>query len=215
MKYLKITLFTLFFSALLCLSALAAGEVDSQNSGMDELNVSSGTTITVKDIEGNTLQPDEYGVYPNSVKYTVEYTGAEAGKSYVIFVLDGKNTDGIPTEGNILYIDQVTADSTTVTFEVYPKNITSGGKIYITNYAASTLLQLASYVYYAPYTLGDVNDNGDITTYDALLALQISVDRPGFTDKQKLAADVNKNGEVTTYDALRILQYTVGRFDNF
>lgn len=216
MKYLKTALFMLIFAALLCVAALA----DSANTGMDELDVEAeGTSITVRDENNNVATADEFGVYPGGVRYTVTYSGAAAGNYYVIFVLDGKDSSSVPTEGNILYIDQAQADENgVVTFEAYPTNVTSGGRIYITNYdpQATGLLRLASYTYYyPPYTLGDVNNNSEITTYDALLALQISVGRPGFTERHILAADVNKSGEVTTYDALRILQYSVGRIEHF
>jgi hypothetical protein len=186
---------------------------------MDELDVEAeGTSITVRDEDNNVVTADEFGVYPGGVRYTVTYSGAAAGNYYVIFVLDGKDSSSVPTEGNILYIDQAQADENgVVTFEAYPTNVTSGGRIYITKYdpQATGLLRLASYTYYTPYTLGDVNNNGEITAYDALLALQISVGRPGFTERHILAADVNKSGEVTTFDALRILQYSVGRIEHF
>ncbi len=59
--------------------------------------------------------------------------------------------------------------------------------------------------------LGDVDQNGDITSYDALLALQAAVGKKELTESQKSAADIDKNGTVTTSDALKILQAAVGK----
>lgn len=64
---------------------------------------------------------------------------------------------------------------------------------------------------YAPaYTLGDVNDDGQITAADARLALRASVELEKLTETQTLAADTNKDGQITALDARTILRASVG-----
>jgi peptidoglycan hydrolase-like protein with peptidoglycan-binding domain len=65
------------------------------------------------------------------------------------------------------------------------------------------------------FVLGDVNHDGNITSIDALMALQAASGRITLTNLQKNAADVNIDGSVTTIDALKILQYSSGRITHF
>ena len=63
------------------------------------------------------------------------------------------------------------------------------------------------------YTLGDVNDDGEINTLDALRVLRVftgAIDPASLTEGQRLAADVNHDGEINTLDALRILRFFTG-----
>jgi large repetitive protein len=57
--------------------------------------------------------------------------------------------------------------------------------------------------------LGDVNNDGFITSYDASLVLLYVVGNTSFNDAQKVAADVNKDGSIGANDASRILMYCV------
>ncbi len=204
MKHLRIAFFALCFSVLLCLAALAADY--SENTGISGLAVADpGTTaVTVYMADGTTESvPDEFGVYPDGVRFKITYSAALPGKSYVIFVLKGGETT--PTEDTIMYIDQAEAAGSVVEFNVYPMSVVSGGKVYITE--AGGLLKLAEYGYYTPYTLGDVNNDGSINSLDALMALKIAAKLDTPTERQRLAADVTGDGSVSSTDALQILKY--------
>jgi hypothetical protein len=63
--------------------------------------------------------------------------------------------------------------------------------------------------------LGDVDNDGRITSSDALLALQASVGKINLNVGAMTAADVDRDGEITSSDALQILQYSVGKIDHF
>lgn len=66
-----------------------------------------------------------------------------------------------------------------------------------------------------PYTIGDVDDDGEVTVTDALAALRIAL---GITEPegyQAEAADVDKDGEVTVSDVLRILRVAAKIDDPF
>lgn len=58
--------------------------------------------------------------------------------------------------------------------------------------------------------IGDLDGNGEIDSYDALLMLQNVVGLNEFNDIQKIIADDNFNGEITADDALNVLLYASG-----
>ena len=62
---------------------------------------------------------------------------------------------------------------------------------------------------------GDVNEDGEITVYDARLVLQYIVGLIDLGTTQKQAADVNNNGNITALDAVLILQRVVGLIAEF
>lgn len=62
----------------------------------------------------------------------------------------------------------------------------------------------------APIKLGDVDFNGKISSYDALLTLEHSTQGITLNSNQLKAADVNKDNKVNSSDALYILQAVVG-----
>lgn len=59
--------------------------------------------------------------------------------------------------------------------------------------------------------LGDIDKDGTISAYDALLALEIVVEKIDPTPEQIKAGDVNKSGEIESMDALKILEYVTGK----
>ncbi|MBR3562013.1 MAG: dockerin type I repeat-containing protein [Oscillospiraceae bacterium] len=67
----------------------------------------------------------------------------------------------------------------------------------------------------ATYTLGDVNDDGEIDVSDASAILDHVVKRRILTGNDFFAADVTKDGGVDVSDASRILDYVVKRITSF
>ncbi len=63
------------------------------------------------------------------------------------------------------------------------------------------------------YNLGDVNDDGEINSTDALKTLESSVGKAKLSTAQYKAADVNKDGTVTATDALIIISISAGKAD--
>ena len=57
-----------------------------------------------------------------------------------------------------------------------------------------------------PYTVGDVDDDGEIGVTDALAALRIALGLAEPTGYQNITADVDGDGEITVSDVLRILR---------
>ena len=123
-----------------------------------------------------------------------------------------QSNDGVPTETNIVYIDQTEGGSGGVTFSVYPSGMVDGGTYYI--YVAgngTTRTAIASFTYYAPYPKGDINEDKRVNSTDALWALQIYAEsRKDISAAQRARADVNGDGRVNSTDALWILQAYAG-----
>lgn len=69
---------------------------------------------------------------------------------------------------------------------------------------------LDSYTYTAKHVQGDVDGNGSVTLYDALLALRCATGNLTPTSQQLRAADVDGDGSVSFEDVNNILQYYVG-----
>lgn len=216
-KLWKIFLLAGVLCAILCVGTLAA-----ENSGVYDVQTSTGYTLTPQtagksDISASsvTINNAEKQFYANAERFTL--TGPSTnGNQYLVLALSGDSD--VPTQDNIVYIDQIGAISTTVTFNVYPSALTSGAtyNVYMVGTGAGeSYKKVASFTYYAPYVLGDVDADGKINSSDALLTLQKSVDLVELTSLQILAADVNGDENVNSSDALEILQYSVQLIESF
>ena len=215
----KILLLAGIFGVLLCSGALAA-----DTEGMyDVTGVTprTGTGVAVTG-EAATIDGAEETLYAGAEKVTLTYDGAQDGSYYLVMALN--DATALPTESNIAYIDQKTADGGTVTFDVYPGKLEAGKTytVYLTSNdgVLDTMTEKGSFRYYVPYTLGDVDSNGKWTANDALYTLQIAVNRTTIriagsdvevTEAMRASADVDVNGKVTANDALKILQKAVGK----
>lgn len=219
-------------AALLCITALAETQQFTQG-GFYVTGKASGVTITPQTATGETVSSTSANVdgqegyesfYPGSVKMAVTYSGSIAAEeNYVVLLVEG---DALPTVDNaIYYIDQTTtASAGAITFNVYPMDIAEQKPLtlYITSDKAG-FETIAIPMGYAPagsyevqpYTLGDVNEDGGITSGDSLSVLRIVVKLDEPTDRQKLAADVNFNGTVDSGDSLKILRYVVKLIDSW
>ena len=177
--------------------------------------LAAGATVEIKDVAAN----GTVAFHPNSTtQLTVTKTDAQNGGMYLVLVLAGAEGDDgtplVPTESNILYINQTTADSSgSVTFDnVYPSAI-KDSTVYLSGTGLTGLTKMGFID--LNVTLGDVDGNSELEVYDALLVLQKGTGLITMTEEQELAADVNGDGSVDQYDALLILQKAVGLIENF
>ena len=215
----KILLLAGIFGVLLCGSALAADTAGMYD--VTGVTPKTGTGVAVTG-EAATIDGAEETLYAGAEKVTLTYDGAQDGSYYLVMALN--DATALPTESNIAYIDQKTADGGTVTFDVYPGKLEAGKTytVYLTSNdgVLDTMTEKGSFRYYVPYTLGDVDSNGKWTANDALYTLQIAVNRTTIriagsdvevTEAMRASADVDVNGKVTANDALKILQKAVGK----
>jgi len=205
----------------LCSGALAADNT-AKDPGIYGINTEAGCTLTPQTENSDVITPVSANVgedvddfYPNAVKAQVSFTGLTAGTQYLLLVLSGSSA--VPTEDNIVYIDQNAADAEgKLSFVIYPNAI---GKdtytVYLAAQGGTGLLPKATFTGYQSYKLGDVDDDGEFTATDALYALQMSVGNGTWTDTQKFAANVDGDQLITATDALFILQRSVGNRTSF
>lgn len=220
-RFLKPMLMVAVLSMLLCVSAFAANE-----SGLTAAKATgANVTFSYHDAEGTAVTTPttvaDKSVYGGAEKLGVTYSGAQNGAYYLILVTNTEIKSGTDlTAETIEYIDQKTADGTAVDFTVYQKTLAADTTYYV--YLASNAgdgmprTLIGTYEYYAAYTLGDVDSNGDIDVSDAATILDHVVKRIKLTGNAFLAADVaEEKGEINVSDASRILDYVVKRITTF
>ena len=217
-RLLRSLLLGAILSALLCVGALAA-DGEPVKGGIYNISENTDVTLTPKDASGSSIPAGtdtsiSGDYYANAVKLDVKASKLTEGNQYLLLVL---KEQGVPTEKNIVYIDQAAAQNGSVSFTAYPSALTKGTyHVYLvgggTAFAQS---QVASFEYDKKYTLGDVNDDGAIDSEDALMALQIFTKIITPTETQRLAADVNRDTTIDSEDALLILRYFVKQITSF
>ena len=151
------------------------------------------------------------GFYAGADTFELNCTGLTGAYSLVLLLDDNS---GVPTSGNIQYIDQVTVTDGEAKFTLKPKALKEGTyNIYIST-TDKALDKVASFQYGTkpPYTPGDVNCDGDIDVFDVSALLGYLAKKRTLTADGLLAADVaSPKGEIDVFDVSRILQYLVGK----
>lgn len=199
---------TCFFTV--CLLAVALSVTAFAEDGIQTPKVKSEFESTVSvDLKGTD-------------QATVTYSAAVNGKEYLVIVTEG---GGTPTEDNIVYIDQKTAGSNGVTFNVYPKLLTNAVySVRISSNASNgitVLTEVATFENKVSYKLGDVNNDGDINASDATRVLLHAAKKITLVDTQLLAANVTGDltgagqPNVNASDATRILLYVAKKITAF
>ena len=205
--------------AVLTLTALTAAAfatgTTTETLGAFNLKGSDGFVLTV---EGGT---GDGGFYANANKFKLTCTGLSGQYSLVLLLKeDAKQAEGTkgvptPTENNLQYIDQQNIAARKATFTLFPKSLERGVYNVYVSTDKVTLKKVASFEYNEKpkYTLGDVNEDGEVNVNDVSLLLLYLVQKEQLSASQLSAADVNGDGEVNVNDVSTLLLHLVGRFD--
>lgn len=193
--------------AVLTLTMLTAAAFAEDTEVLGVYNVTGPLTVTNGMKDG--------GFYAGADTFELNCTGL-TGEYSLVLLLD--DNSGVPTSGNIQYIDQVTVTDGEAKFTLKPKALKEGTYYIFVSTTDEALKVVATFKYGTKpeRVLGDVTGEGTINVSDALLALKIavgSIESP--TDAQKVAADVNLDGNVNVSDALLILKFAVGSITSF
>ncbi len=193
--------------AVLTLTMLTAAAFAEDTEVLGVYNVTGPLTVTNGTKDG--------GFYAGADTFKLNCTGLTGAYSLVLLLDDNS---GVPTSGNIQYIDQVTVTDGEAKFTLKPKALKEGTYYIFVSTTDEALKVVATFKYGTKpeRVLGDVTGEGTINVSDALLALKIavgSIESP--TDAQKVAADVNLDGNVNVSDALLILKFVVGSITSF
>lgn len=210
----------------LLVSVLTVGAAAAEPTTDGIYGVSKSGVITPRDADGNLVNAsdayDQKGFYADAVKFDVTCSGLTAGEQYLLLVL---NSQGVPTDSNIVYINQTAADSNgTVTFDgmdaAYPSKLEKDKTYYVYVVGEGKAFTAvsgaeATFQYYQAYTPGDVDENGSVQVGDAVKILESVVGKTTLTKAQELAADVNGDGNVQVGDAVKVLEFVVGKITSF
>ena len=167
----------------------------------DKPTVEAAFRKLIEDGDGTAFYPDA-----DSVRVVVDTDNTDQ------YLLIAQSENGVPKEGNIVYIDQTVGEASgTITFYVYPKTL-SKGTYYVYLSSTNGARQLvATFEYYIPRALGDIDGDSKVSSKDSLWALQASVNKRDLDSIQTYAADVDHDGKVSSKDALWILQASVNK----
>jgi len=157
----------------------------------------------------DTVDEESLNVHKNVVKLELTFDESKivADQQYVVMLLSGGET--IPTNGNIRYIDQDTAEDG---FVIYPDQMSQSGEYNVVVSSTSGKEVAAKFtVVEPPYKMGDVDGDNAVTPSDAAKILRMVVGaEENVTKQQELAANVDGDTAVTPSDAAKILRVVVG-----
>lgn len=194
--------------AVLTLTMLTAAAFAEDTEVLGVYNVTGSLTVKNGTQDG--------GFYAGADTFELNCTGLTGAYSLVLLLDDNS---GVPTSGNIQYIDQVTVTDGEAKFTLKPKALKEGTYYIFVSTTDEALKVVATFKYGTkpPYTLGDVNNDGSIDAADALLVLQHAVGQEGriLTGTYFSAADINKDSVVDAVDALLILKRAAGLTTDF
>ena len=176
----------------------------------------TAVTATEKNLDSDA---DMEVVYVDSDRMAVTFSGATANEHYGIILVEGT---GLPTKDSVIYyIDQETATSSNVSFNVYPKNPekTTDMTLYISSSkAGATLISVpVSYaddvvVEVAPsYTPGDANEDNEVDVKDVITIRRFVTGGYGVTINEA-AANVNGDRDVDVKDVITLRRFITGGY---
>lgn len=192
--------------AVLTLTMLTAAAFAEDTEVLGVYNVTGPLTVKNGTKDG--------GFYAGADTFKLNCTGLTGAYSLVLLLDDNS---GVPTSGNIQYIDQVTVTDGEAKFTLKPKALKEGTyNIYIST-TDKALKKVASFKYgeKPPYTPGDVNNDGSIDPKDAVLVLRHAAALITLSGDQLKAADVNGDNTVDPKDAVKILRYAAKLITSF
>ena len=143
-------LITLAFVLLACGVAYAAGL------GIFDVQVQDGASLTPQLADKTPVEPvsgEGMTYYPEAERLGLQYSkDIESGREYLVMVIEGE--DAAPTETNVVYIDQLTAEGSSIEFNLYPAMLKSDVVYHVclsTNASGSEgLKEIASFRYGSP-----------------------------------------------------------------
>lgn len=192
--------------AVLTLTMLTAAAFAEDTEVLGVYNVTGPLTVTNGTKDG--------GFYAGADTFKLNCTGLTGAYSLVLLLDDNS---GVPTSGNIQYIDQVTVTDGEAKFTLKPKALKEGTyNIYIST-TDKALKKVASFKYgeKPPYTKGDANLDDEIDVNDAVHILRYAARLIDLSETELKAADANGDGVVDVNDAVMILRYLAKLITSF
>lgn len=146
------------------------------------------------------------------VNFELTYTKATNGGMYLILVL---SKEGLPENGNILYVNQGTADNEGITFDnVYPMEIgDENSHIYIagTDVGYDKIATIIPNVEEDTVLKGDVTGDGKVNMADVIAIRRYLVNKEKYPLTVYDAGDVTADEKINMADAIAIRRYLVNK----
>ena len=193
---------------------------ENENMTIDALS-SSGAAVEQRavDVDGDGVDDT---LYANSDVLKVVYSQATEGAYYGLILVEGT---GLPTADNVIcYIDQLTAEGTSIEFDVFPRlpETRTDLTLYVSSSVEGSALQSVTLAYtpevisdggdepeVPTYKRGDVDGNGTVEAGDALEILKIVVNKGNVEFQSR--ADVDGINGIEAADALEVLKIVVNK----
>ena len=192
--------------AVLTLTMLTAAAFAADETELGAYNLTGGLKVVGVESDG--------GFYKDADTFELDCTKLTGAYSLVLLLDDNS---GVPTSGNIQYIDQVTVTDGAAKFTLKPKALKEGTYYIFVSTTDEALKVVATFKYGTKplYTLGDVNNDGSIDPKDAVLVLRHAAALITLSGDQLKAADVNGDNTVDPKDAVKILRYAAKLITSF
>lgn len=192
--------------AVLTLTMLTAAAFAEDTEVLGVYNVTGPLTVTNGTKDG--------GFYAGADTFELNCTGLTGAYSLVLLLDDNS---GVPTSGNIQYIDQVTVTDGEAKFTLKPKALKEGTYYIFVSTTDKALEKVASFKYGTkpPYTKGDANLDDEIDVNDAVHILRYAARLIDLSETELKAADANGDGVVDVNDAVMILRYLAKLITSF
>lgn len=202
----KILILALILSALLCMNVFAAeiGTITDPVTGNPI--AAEKATILEKEVAGEQQKV--------AVKFT--QSGVTKDNMYLVLILaaDANGEAPLrPTDSNILYVNQATAESDTITFDnLYPSEVKES-YIFLAGADVDYSKPLAKINPLKPaFLFGDVDNSGKVENKDSMIMARYFAGWDGY-EAMILSwdnADVDQNGKVENKDSMIMARYFAG-----
>ena len=186
----------------------------------EEVNVENGISVNTEKSSDVVINAKEINESNNNYSKIVEKAKNngynQVYKAFEVKLINGDLKEGIDiifdlgieNNGKQAIVVHLKADGT---YEEFEKTVTEGKVSVNVTELSPFLVALKT----TDYTLGDINEDGQINHKDAKLTLKAFANKVTLTETEKLAADVNKDGKIDHKDAKLILKYFAGKITEF
>lgn len=176
----------------------------------------AGAEPVITPADGGTTAAFQAGFEKLDVTYRND--AIVSGGMYMIFVVTA-DADGrfIPTESSTLYVGmtQAVADDTVTFTDVYPSEITDSVVMISGTGLPGPVTVATIELPEDPVDAGDIDEDGDITSADAVALNKHLAGISELEGAQALAADIDGDGDITSADAVLLNKYLAGLIDKF
>lgn len=189
-------------------TAVSASGTNLLAAELYELTLTEGTDIDITSVVKSR----------NSADFTVTYSADKVtnDSNIAIVVYKPEEPGAVPTEDNIVYIDQFKHVDSSFSFPLRDSD-TDGKYVILMGATGLNVAGRAEFNTFADVepviSYGDVNVDSKVSTVDAVMTIQNVAGIRELTADQAIAADVDESGIIDMKDVLDIMLYSINQID--